>query len=146
MRQRIDELKLHASITLLGRREDVLHLMEISSLLLLTSRFEGMPNVVMEAQAVGIPVVAPDVGGVADCMIDGRTGYLVEPDDTDAFAQRCIELIENEELRRKFGASGAAHMRHSFSRRVMAQCYLDVLEVRGSAEDDASELVRATAA
>ena len=99
MRRRIDELNLQASLTLLGRRDDVPQLMQISSLLLLTSSFEGMPNVVMEAQAVGIPVVAPNVGGVSDCMIDGQTGYLVERDDIDGFARRCVELLEHDDLR-----------------------------------------------
>ena len=65
-------------MTLLGRRDDVPDLMQISSLLLLTSCFEGMPNVLMEAQALGLPVVASNVGGVPDCMIDGETGYLVD--------------------------------------------------------------------
>ncbi len=74
MRRRIEELNSAESLVLLGRRDDVLQLMQVSSLLLLTSNFEGMPNVVMEAQAVGIPVVAPNVGGVSDCMIDGKTG------------------------------------------------------------------------
>ncbi|HVG03587.1 MAG TPA: asparagine synthase (glutamine-hydrolyzing), partial [Burkholderiaceae bacterium] len=64
LRQRIDELKLGESLTLLGRRDDIPQLMEISSLLLLTSCFEGMPNVVLEAQAAGLAVVAPNVGGV----------------------------------------------------------------------------------
>ena len=146
MRKRIGELKLQASLTLLGRREDVPQLMQISSLLLLTSNFEGMPNVVMEAQAVGIPVVAPNVGGVSDCMIDGQTGYLVERDDIDGFARRCVELLENDDLRTRFGANGAAYMRHSFSRRAMAERYLELLEHGAEADENAFEPIRATAA
>ena len=83
---------------------------------------------------MGIPVVAPDVGGVSDCMIDGQTGYLVDRDDIDGFASRCIELLEHDELRARFGVNGAAYMRNSFSRRAMAQRYLEVLE--GEAESD----------
>ena len=146
MRKRIGELKLQGSLTLLGRREDVPQLMQISSLLLLTSNFEGMPNVVMEAQAVGIPVVAPNVGGVSDCMIDGQTGYLVERDDIDGFARRCVELLENDDLRTRFGANGAAYMRHSFSRRAMAERYLELLEHGAEADENAFEPIRATAA
>ncbi len=146
MRRRIDELNLRASLTLLGRRDDVPQLMQISSLLLLTSSFEGMPNVVMEAQAVGTPVVAPNVGGVPDCMIDGETGYLVERDDIDGFARRCVELLEHDDLRRSFGANGAAYMRNSFSRRAMAQRYLDVLENGVETEENTPEPIQATAA
>ena len=127
MQRRIDELGLQNSVTLLGRREDVPELMQISSLLLLTSFFEGMPNVVMEAQAVGLPVVASNVGGVPDCMIDGETGYLVPQDDIKGFVRGCVELLQHDELRAQFGAKGAAYMRSSFSRHAMAERYLNVL-------------------
>ena len=103
MRRRIDELGLSDSLTLLGRRDDVLELMRISSVLLLTSSLEGMPNVVMEAQAVGLPVVASNVGGVSDCMVDGETGYLVDPEDSEGYAAKCIKLLESERLRTRFG-------------------------------------------
>ena len=86
-----------------------------------------MPNVVMEAQATGLPVVVSNVGGVPDCMIDGETGYLVDRDDTNGFAHRCIEILEDDQLRTRFGANGAAYMRSSFSRRAMAERYLEVL-------------------
>ncbi|HVE88064.1 MAG TPA: glycosyltransferase, partial [Burkholderiaceae bacterium] len=146
MRQRITELNLQTSLTLLGRRDDVLELMGMSSLLLLTSNFEGMPNVVMEAQAVGIPVVAPDVGGVSDCMIDGKTGYVVDRDDVGAFSRRCIELLEDDELRARFGAAGALHVRHSFSRRAMAERYVEVLTSGSDVSGKTFEPFQATAA
>ncbi len=128
MQRRVDELGLRGSLTLLGRRDDVPELMQISSLLLLTSSFEGMPNVVMEAQALGLPVVASSVGGVPDCMIDGETGYLVDRDDVAGFVRRCIELLSDDQLRSRFGVNGAAYMRGSFSRRAMAERYLQVLQ------------------
>jgi len=127
MQRRIVELGLQDSLILLGRRDDVPDLMQISSLLLLTSSFEGMPNVVMEAQAMRLPVIAANVGGVADCMVDGETGFLVERDNTDDFARKCIELLVDDQLRTKFGISGAAFMNNSFSRRAMAERYLRVL-------------------
>jgi len=63
-------------IRLLGRRSDVNVLMKRASVLLLTSQKEGMPNVVMEAQLMGIPVVATDAGGTRDTVIEGRTAIL----------------------------------------------------------------------
>ena len=102
MRRRIEELDLMQKFVLLGRRDDVPDLMAISSLLLLTSSFEGMPNVVMEAQLSGLPVVASRVGGVSDCMVDGETGYIVEPDDYEGFAERCVRILSGS------GASEAA--------------------------------------
>jgi glycosyltransferase involved in cell wall biosynthesis len=146
MQRRIAELGLQNSVTLLGRREDVPELMQISSLLLLTSWFEGMPNVLMEAQAMGLPVVASNVGGVPDCMFDGETGYLVDPDDVDGFAHRCIELLESEQIRTRFGASGAAYMRSSFSRHAMAERYLQVLMEDASTTLEESKILRTAAA
>ncbi|MEP6607087.1 MAG: asparagine synthase (glutamine-hydrolyzing) [Burkholderiaceae bacterium] len=146
MRQRIDELKLQSSLTLLGRRDDVPQLMQISFVLLLTSSFEGMPNVVMEAQALGIPVVAPNLGGVPDCMIDGQTGYVVDRDDIGGFARRCIELLEHDDVRKRFGINGAAYMRNSFSRQAMARRYLEVLNDGAEVDQELPEPIRATAA
>jgi glycosyltransferase involved in cell wall biosynthesis len=128
MERRIDELGLRSSVALLGRREDVPQLMQVSSLLLLTSCFEGMPNVLMEAQAMGLPVVASNVGGVPNCMVDGDTGYLVDRDDVDGYACRCLELLRDNQLRARLGASGARYMRNSFSRHAMAERYLQVVE------------------
>ena len=146
MQRRIDELGLQDSVTLLGRRDDVLELMQISSLLLLTSSFEGMPNVVMEAQAVGLPVVASNVGGVPDCMIEGETGYLVDRDDVEGFAHRCIELLEDRHLRARIGVNGGAYMRSSFSRHAMAERYLELLRDDAITPSEELEMLRVAAA
>ena len=146
MQRRIDELGLRDSLALLGRRDDVPELMQISSLLLLTSSFEGMPNVVMEAQAMSLPVVASSVGGVSDCMIDGETGYLVDRDDIGGFAHRCIELLKDDQLRIRFGTNGAGYMRSSFSRRAMAERYLQVLLDETATPLEESKALRAAAA
>ncbi|MEP6607082.1 MAG: glycosyltransferase [Burkholderiaceae bacterium] len=145
MQRRIDELGLHDSLTLLGRRDDVPELMQISALLLLTSSFEGMPNVVMEAQAMGLPVVASNVGGVPDCMVDGETGYLVDVDNIPGFARRCVELLKDDQLRTRFGVKGAAYMRSVFSRRAMAERYLQVLQDESSMPSEEPHTVRASA-
>lgn len=144
MKQRIDELKLNGSLTLLGRRDDVPQLMRLSTLLLLTSDFEGMPNVVLEAQAMGLPVIASNVGGVADCLIHGRTGYLVDRDDNQGLIDRCLELLQNHVLRNRFATTGVAHVRDSFSRRAMADRYLEVLAAQ--ADNEAAGLTQRTTA
>jgi glycosyltransferase involved in cell wall biosynthesis len=146
MRRRIDEVGLSDSLTLLGRRDDVLELMRISSVLLLTSSLEGMPNVVMEAQAVGLPVVASNVGGVSDCMVDDETGYLVDPEDSEGYAAKCIKLLESERLRTRFGQAGASFMRNAFSRRAMAERYLQVLHDAEVTAPEQAEALRIAAA
>ena len=69
-------------VELLGRAGDTLKLYQSANVLLLTSDREGTPNVVMEAMACGLPVVATNVGGIADLVKNGETGFLFEPGDT----------------------------------------------------------------
>lgn len=131
VRERIDAAGLSARIGLLGRRHDVPALMAASDLLLLVSAFEGTPNVVLEAQAVGIPVVAPRVGGVPDCVRDGDTGHVLAPDDEAGFVDRCVELLTDAPRRQAMGARAAAYMRSAFSRSAMADRYLALAGVAG---------------
>jgi glycosyltransferase involved in cell wall biosynthesis len=132
MRRRIEELDLQDVVTLLGRRDDIANLMSISTVLLLTSSFEGMPNVVMEAQLCGLPVVASRVGGVPDCMINGETGYIVDVDDYAGFGDRCVQVLSSPVLRARLGRRGAQHMREQFSIAAMCERYLHLLAQGGT--------------
>jgi asparagine synthase (glutamine-hydrolysing) len=96
LREYIRSRGLESRISLLGRRHDIDCLMRLSSMLLLTSCFEGMPNAVMEAQLTGLPVVASNVGGVPDCISEGCGGYLIDPDDFDGFVSRCLTIIQSQ--------------------------------------------------
>lgn len=68
-------------------------------------RSEGLSTVVGEAMALGVPVIAARVGALAESVLDGETGYLVEPRDAAAFAQRAEELLDDLELRAAMGAA-----------------------------------------
>jgi glycosyltransferase involved in cell wall biosynthesis len=68
-----------------------------------TSDFEGMPNAVMEAMAMGLPVVASAVDGTCELIGDGVSGYLLPPGDVDAFAERIRELMEDSDLAHQLG-------------------------------------------
>ena len=114
---------LDGRVRLLGRRTDVDALMKISTLLLLTSEFEGMPNVLLEAQSEGLPVVASNVGGVGDCVADGRSGFLVPAGSRDEFVARCLQLIGDKDAAATMGQSGKDHMR-TFSKESLAQRFV----------------------
>ena len=77
-----------------------------SELLLMTSRSEGIPVVLMEALAMRVPVVAPDVDGIPELVVDGQTGLLVQPGDVQAFAAACRSLLNDQELRASIGERG----------------------------------------
>ena len=73
-------------------------LMRLASLVLLTSRHEGMPNILMEAQLAGVPVVATRVGGDPDCVTDGITGLLLPESDPDGLAAACERVLNDSDL------------------------------------------------
>jgi len=72
------------------------------------SRNEGMGRALVEAMALGLPVVASEVGGIPAVVADGETGRLVPPGEVDALASALIELGRDGALRVKLGAAGAA--------------------------------------
>lgn len=115
-------------VTLLGRRDDVNELMQLSSLLLLTSAYEGTPNVVMEAQAVGVPVVATDVGGVSDIVVDSETGFLADKDDAEALVRACSRILLDESIRSRMGAAAKSRIAKLFSVDTMAKQYLELIQ------------------
>ncbi|HXS99792.1 MAG TPA: glycosyltransferase [Elusimicrobiota bacterium] len=81
------------------------------------SRWDALSNAVLEAMALGLPVVASDVPGNRDLVEDGVTGFLVK--NEVELLERCQQLIDDEALRRKLGAAGRERMRREFSREHM---------------------------
>ena len=81
------------------------------------SRWDAMPNAVLEAMALGLPVVASDVPGNRDAVEDGVTGFLVKTEVE--LLERCQLLLDDESLRRKLGAAGRERVRREFSRERM---------------------------
>jgi len=89
----IDRLGLGASIALLGVRTDVLDVLAGADAYLLSSRWEGLPRTVLEAVALGIPVVATDVGGVREVVDPGTSGWLVPAGDPAALGTAAAEAL-----------------------------------------------------
>ena len=77
-----------------------------SDVLLVPSLMEGLPTVVLEALASGVPVVATDCGGVSEAMTDGREGLLVAPRDAEALARALERLWRDPALRARMGEAG----------------------------------------
>ncbi len=86
-------LDLTEQVIFAGLRLDSDTLYPFAELFILPSRWEGMPNAVLEAMAAGKPVVATEVGGVPELVLHGETGILVPPGDTDALAQAILDLL-----------------------------------------------------
>lgn len=86
-------------------------LLDASTALVMSSRSEGVPRVIMEAFSRGRPVVAPAVGGIADIVADGRNGLLVGPGDPPALAAAMLTVLSDRELARRLGTAGHAEVR-----------------------------------
>lgn len=82
---------------------------------MLTSDFEGTPNVILEAMASGIPVVATSVDGIASIIKNGHNGFLVDKNNEDEFALFILSLMYNPELRKTIGKQGLEFVRANHS-------------------------------
>jgi colanic acid/amylovoran biosynthesis glycosyltransferase len=82
---------------------------------------EGVPTVLMEAQSSGLPVVSTWHAGIPEVVIDGRTGFLVKEREVHDLAEKLIQLLRSEELRRQMGQMGRAHIEREFNIRIQAE-------------------------
>jgi len=98
-----EDLKISSCIHWRGCRDNVISAYRDADCLLLTSDCEGTPNVVIEAMACGLPVVATRVGGVPEVVQEGVTGYLFEPDNEAGMAKTLVDLAQNPLLRLQMG-------------------------------------------
>ncbi len=104
LEEHILNLGLTSSVSLLGEQKDIEGYYLNSSIYVMTSRFEGLPTVLIEAQYFGIPCISYDCPcGPSDIITDGKDGFLVAPNDKDTFAQRLIQLMQDKDLRKQMG-------------------------------------------
>jgi glycosyltransferase involved in cell wall biosynthesis len=105
------------SLELLGVEAEMGPHYHEADILVLTSDWEGTPNVILEAMASGLPVVATSVGGVSEIVVDGQTGYLVDAWDENGLVDAILDLVENAERREAFGRAGREFVtsRHAVS-------------------------------
>jgi glycosyltransferase involved in cell wall biosynthesis len=124
-------------VQVLGARTDVPDLMGAADVVCLASDAEGVPMAILEAMALGRPVVATDVGGVSEAVNPGETGLLVPTNDEVALADALLQLVADPELRRRLGEKGQQRYRECFDIERMveeyAQVFEEVLEAKRSA-------------
>jgi len=113
--RQINASGLAGDVVLTGFRNDLDHFVPFFDLLVLPSFTEGLPNVVLEAFAAGIPVVASAVGGTPEVIEDGANGYLVTPGDPQELADRICDAMESEERLRDMGMMGRQKVLEQFT-------------------------------
>jgi glycosyltransferase involved in cell wall biosynthesis len=122
--QRIaEELGIQDSVEFLGLRTDVVDLLQRSWGFVLPSRWEGMPNALLEAMACGLPCVATRVSGSEDIISDGVNGLLVEPEQPAEMALALRHIIEDTNLAQQLGQEGCATVVRDYQlATVVEQC------------------------
>jgi glycosyltransferase involved in cell wall biosynthesis len=126
--ERLAALAGDSGVELLGVRTDARELMRAAGAVCLTSEAEALPMSVLEAMALGRPVVATRVGGTSEAVRDGETGFLVEPGDVDGVARALVSLAADPDCAAAMGAAGRRRQREHFSGEAMVDGYLAALE------------------
>ena len=123
-----DQVEISDRVHFLGERNDVPRLLPHFDALWSTSEYEGQSNAIMEAMSAGVPVVATDIAGTRDLVVEGETGYLVPLGDRAALARATRRILDNRDLAQQLGASARHRMATEFSLESMIESYTKLYE------------------
>ncbi|HOX54359.1 MAG: glycosyltransferase family 4 protein [Candidatus Omnitrophica bacterium] len=112
---RVNELGLNNNIFFIPSVRETSSILSLMDIFVMCSVAEGLGLSIMEAQAVGLPVIATEVGGIPELVKDGQTGILVPPQDSFKLAHAIISLLENREKARQLGANAQKNIRENFT-------------------------------
>ena len=128
----MESLKVKMFFSYLGYRTDTAGIIKSLDILVSASSFgEGLSRVILEAMAAGKPVIATDIGGAGEAIIDGLNGYIIPPRDYNALADAILKLLNSPEKRKEMGIQGRRRVEQSFSLtdniKKTEQLYLEIL-------------------
>jgi len=130
----IRQYRLQDVVLNLGYRDDVPALLRVFDVFLLTSLWEGLPRVFPQAMCASLPIVATQVDGAPEAVIEGETGYLLAARDCEGMADRVLHLLSDRELRARMGQKGLERVYPAFCDREMVRqiekVYLECLAQR----------------
>jgi glycosyltransferase involved in cell wall biosynthesis len=109
------ELGIESKTVFLGHCQKIAELLSVSEVCVLSSKAEGFSNSILEYMAAARPVVATDVGGAREAILEGETGYLVRSGDDEAMADRIISLLRDPDRAQSMGNAGKSLVREKFS-------------------------------
>ena len=135
LQNNIRELGLSNQINIGSAEKDMMSVYKDASILAMSSRYEGLPMVLLEAQAAGLPIVSFDCKcGPKDVIENGVDGFLVEDGDIEQLAQKLVVLMQDANLRKQMGSAAYAHSDRYSEERIMKQ-WTDLFdEVMGGKE------------
>jgi len=124
----IEQLGLEQRVFLLGNRTDVHELLPDAAMFVLSSRREGLPMVLLEAMASGLPVVSSRVGGIPEVVKEGENGFLVPPENPDLLAEKIVLMLNQQEQARAMGAANRTMVVSRYSMKKTADRYAQFYE------------------
>jgi glycosyltransferase involved in cell wall biosynthesis len=133
----VHSLDLDKRVIFTGWRDDIPSIMNCVDIFVHcpTTFTEGLARTCLESMAVGIPAVVSENGGMPDAVVNGVTGFVVPPGDTNAIAESVLTLLENESLRREFGLRARLRVEQMFdATRNSGQFQAQILKYAGPAE------------
>jgi glycosyltransferase involved in cell wall biosynthesis len=126
IRELVQQQQLEGHVRFLGLRTDIPRLLSAADLFWLTSVSEGIPLTLIEAMAVGLPIVSTRVGGVQEVIEDGKTGLLAPRGDDTTLAEKVLHLASSPLLRQQMGEWGRERAQALFSDQQMHDRYYDL--------------------
>ena len=111
----VRELNISNHVTFLGVRNDLPDLLSAADSVLMPSLKEGFPRTAIEAMASGKPIIATDVGGTSEAIIDGETGILVPAQNIEVMTSALLKLVNDKNLRSKLGEAGRQRSKNNYS-------------------------------
>ena len=134
LERQVASLGLSDRVRLLGAgsRDDVIRLFRAADVALLTSAWENLPHTLLEALAVGTPVIATAVGGIPEVVRDGENGLLVSPGDVEAIASAIERVARDDELRRTLAANAGASVEELSEPRILQRIVRAIVGAEGA--------------
>jgi len=117
----VSRLNIYENCIFTGFRRDIPDILSAIDMLVMSSLYEGMPMVILEAMAASRPIIATNVGGIPELVKDGETGILVLPKDVDALAESIIHLLKSKEKAKQMGLAGRKRVEEHFDVNVMVR-------------------------
>jgi len=124
----VASLGLEENVRFVGPSEEIFSLLQMSDVFCLPSRSEGFSNALVEAMACGLPSVATRVGGNAEALEEGRSGFLVDSEDSAAMADRLLTLLRQPERAREMGRAARQAVEEKFTHEAMIRHLVQVYE------------------
>jgi glycosyltransferase involved in cell wall biosynthesis len=121
LKNQVQQKELSSKIIFTGIRNDIPELLADTDIFCLPTHKEGLGTAILEAMAMQKPVVATRVGGIPDSVIEGVTGYLVEPGDSESLARKISELLDDPQYAQAMGKASRLRIEGEFTLPVMAE-------------------------